>query len=360
MTPIKVLEISLRSDTGGGPKYLFDLAESMRDDPLLELSFAAPMDEPFGPRFKNLASRFFPLRHRSFKVCDFLKLFLFVRKNNIQIIHSHGRGAGIYSRLLKLTGAKVVHSFHGIHREPGWIGQIKFWTDRALNPLTDAFIFVSESEHRAALQAGFRFAVTTEVLYPRGPRPDLGKKAYHQPLRLAGISRYDYAKGIDLLLKNLTLFKQKNPEITWIFSLAGDGDRSLFEIPKEISKQVILLGQVSNPIEFLSSQDIYLANSRWEAFNISVLEAISQGLPALISSVPGHEYFIQQNAALGFNATDPNEFNQKLKALIEGRLLPTPLEAFFKNHSLESMHKNYRRYLIELSKNKLPLPRTPE
>jgi len=313
----RVLLITARSDIGGGPKYTLDFAHALQADSTVYL--ASPNDPPYGSIFSSLAEKYVFIPHRGFSLCAFFRLWRLVKAEKIDIVHSHGRGAGIYSRLLRLTGAKIIHSFHGIHREPTIVGRIKFLIDQILNPFTDGFVFVSESERNEARRCGLGSSRST-IVYPIVRIPKIAQMRIHDKslIQLGSISRFDYSKGVDLLFSNLLYFLKSYPDLQWQFHLAGAGDLKP-NIPHEIQSRVFLHGAISDPYEFLKNLDIYIANSRWESFNITVAEALASHLPTLLSRVSGHEYFINAGVATGFALDDPRDFCEKLLTIIRLR-----------------------------------------
>ena len=47
---------------------------------------------------------------------DIIKLIIFSRKNSIDIIHAHGKGAGLLARIIKIFLNKpLIYTFHGVH-----------------------------------------------------------------------------------------------------------------------------------------------------------------------------------------------------------------------------------------------------
>ena len=47
---------------------------------------------------------------------DIIRLIIFFRKNSIDIIHAHGKGAGLIGRIIKIFLNKpLIYTFHGIH-----------------------------------------------------------------------------------------------------------------------------------------------------------------------------------------------------------------------------------------------------
>ena len=114
----KILFLTLRSDWGGAPKHIDILYKNIGPDFLTY--FAAPISEPYGVSwFESVGKeRFFKLEHRKFSVSKFFELKTFIRDNGIKIVHAHGKGAGLYGRLLKILlsdSIKVIFTFHGLH-----------------------------------------------------------------------------------------------------------------------------------------------------------------------------------------------------------------------------------------------------
>jgi hypothetical protein len=79
---------------------------------------ACPEEPPYYARFVSLvgAGNVYTIPHRQFSVKSVAVLRRAVRDRGIDIIHSHGLGAGLYGRLLAcLSGKPSVHTYHGFH-----------------------------------------------------------------------------------------------------------------------------------------------------------------------------------------------------------------------------------------------------
>ena len=297
--------ISSRSDTGGGPKHLLELSEGINKNyPHIRVSIAAPNDEPFGKKFTgNCSSRIF-IPHRRFSFFKFWELLIFCRENDVDIIHSHGRGAGIYSRLVSLFGKKVIHTFHGIHDEKSFFGRLKTTVDRFLRSLATTYICVSNDEKDFAIAQGFcsidqvnvvhngvdveKIKIDYDSITRDEARGKLGIK--RDQLVYGTLARLNYQKGIDLLIGNTQIKKLENI----LFVVAGEGaerERLEEQLQAVGSGNIILVNQVDHPGVFLKAIDVYFSYSRWEGFPLSVLEALSVGKRCILSNVVGHGDF---------------------------------------------------------------------
>ncbi len=317
-----ILLISARSDLGGGPKHLYELTKGL-DKNLFKISVAAPKQKPFGDLLLNSSSHFLSLPHRFFSLYRFFRILVFCKNLNVSIIHSHGRGAGLYSRLFGLFGFKVVHTFHGVHNEKSIMGQIKLSIDKLLAPLTDRFISVSPEESVKSFNLRVSTLENTQVILNGVPINSINaefesyskqqaREKFSLPVEKeiwGTLARLSYIKGIDLLL-DMPLPQDK------LFVIAGDGeDRELLleKMKSSKNKNIVFLGPTLNPAIFLRSLDGYFSTSRGEGLPLSVLEAMAVGLPCLLSDVEGHQN-LSQGATL-FDLKSPTDFLDKVHSI---------------------------------------------
>ncbi|MCO4795467.1 MAG: glycosyltransferase family 4 protein [Bacteriovoracaceae bacterium] len=317
---INILLITVRSDTGGGPKHVFDLVRTLkRKYQNNQITIASPLSEPYGPKFKNLADKHIEIPHRKFCFFKFFFLLIYCKDKNINLVHSHGRGAGYYSRLLGLFGIKVIHTFHGAHFEKTTIGKLKVFLDRVLKVASNKLINVSHDEYKTSLSMGLTDE-TRACVIPNGIDHIQIKKEYDQQDKVQSrkqfnlpedatiwgtLSRLTYQKGIDLFLNF------KLPKNT-IFAIAGEGEdqeKLKKAIPNDLKDRIIFLGNISEPIKFLSALDGYFSSARWEGLPLSVLEAMSCELPCLLSRVDGHR---ELDGVELYDLNSKDDFQRKL------------------------------------------------
>lgn len=123
-------------------------------------------------------------------------------------------------------------------------------------------------------------------------------------LFVGGLDSAHYFKGIDILLRAFKKFLN-NPELTTLnFQLlvVGDGNlRPSYEnLAKklEIDDKVIFVGAPEDrefPL-FYNLADLFVFSSidRSEAFGLALLEALSSGVPAIVSALPGVRTLIKE------------------------------------------------------------------
>ena len=109
---INILMISSSSDLGGGTKHMFMLGRNLNRQ--FKIFYAVPQNSNFMKDFNSENHIEISERRLSFK--DIIKLKKFIKLNSIDIIHSHGKGAGAIGRFVRiLVNKPLIYTFHGIH-----------------------------------------------------------------------------------------------------------------------------------------------------------------------------------------------------------------------------------------------------
>jgi|GEM_PF-2007878 len=336
---LRVLLITARADIGGGPRHVFDLATQLKASPNsdVEIFIASPDEAPYGPLYKKLAQDFFSLPKRKFSLISFISLLLFCRRNQIQLIHSHGRGAGSYSRLLKFFGFKIVHSFHGLHFQSGVRGKFTLWAEQILSLWTDRFIAVSKGEQKRALDLGIGTVGKLLLIYnglgPLEKSPaSRERNSTSSALIFGTLTRFDPQKGNDLLLVNISKLPKTVLSKTR-FLLAGEGPeeanlRSLIR-QLDLENTVQLIGPVSDPNLFLEKIDVFVSNSRGEGLSYATLEALRSHRPLLLSDVTGHDELKGIHGVLFFGLEDSANFTEQVSKFFSLSMHKTDLPSQF-------------------------------
>jgi glycosyltransferase involved in cell wall biosynthesis len=297
--------ITLRADYGGGPEHLYQLVNSLIGNS--KIYIASPIDFPYWDRYGELVSieNLIAVPHRKFSFSVFKKLVKYIKQHKIDVIHSHGKGAGIYSRLLSLlTGIPCVHSFHGVH-----IGEYnKIQTnlyllfERFLSSLTSRIIATSKSEYKQ---------FSTLKICPEGkialvingvPIPDnkVSSPDYEaQIFKVLTISRFNHQKNTELLIPILLELRDKGYEKKFKFVIAGSGeliqDFKILVNRYALEEMVELLGFVDNPTHLYLDSFAYISTSRWEGMPMAPIYALAHGLPIIASNVEGNRDVVLHN-----------------------------------------------------------------
>ena len=141
-----------------------------------------------------------------------------------------------------------------------------------------------------------KFSVIFNGVNTRKLKKNNYKKIKNKTIYMGMASRIDYGKRHDLLLKITSLLKKKNIKLKLL--IAGDG--KLLKFYKLQTKKLNLGNYISflgdlnenNLIKFYKKLDFYIHLSDNEYKSISILQAMSFGLPILASKI-NNNYFIK-------------------------------------------------------------------
>lgn len=277
--------------------------------------------------------QFIPERKPFTKIRRLAEARRILRKSRPDIIHLHRAGADALIGLPPLDlGIPVVATEHSIFEAFGPPGFIPLTIRRLMARQPDATIAISNMvrdsliSHRVC--AGDRInvihnGVNTEAFSPRTTAPSSG------PLVVGCLGRLEHMKGQHVLLEALTLLP-KNTRQNLRLRIGGDGSArtTLQESSKskDLSDIVEFCGPVADPAEFLHDCDLFVLPSLVEGFGLSLVEAMSTGLPCLASDLPStREIISEEKDGLFFAAGNPAELAAGLSRLAENPELRTRL-----------------------------------
>ena len=345
--------ISVRADHGGGPKHLYQLITHIKND--YNIFIACPNENPYWDKFSEVlgSNNLINIPHRKFSLVHFNSVRKFIKLNNIQFIHSHGKGAGIYSRLLTLlTRTKCIHTFHGIHIDKYNPIQrfIYILLERVLGLLTYKFISVSKSEIET-VNRNLKLNPKKIELIENGV--DIPKRLpetnFNLPFNVLHITRFDEAKNTMLMINIIEELKKTSHLNKFIFSIIGEGpDKNKFKAAiqeKNYSNYVKIIGSIDNISDYYRNTFCYISTSLWEGLPLTILEAMSYGIPVIVTNVRGNNDLVEDNVSgLFFDVNSPADCAANLIRLAEDNKLRKRLsencrELVVNNFSLQTMIK---------------------
>jgi len=287
----KILLITSRADHGGGPKHILNILEHLGGD--FAFFIACPNDYPYYQLFKKYGPCFY-IPHRQISLASIIYLLKKIEKEKIDLIHSHGRGAGLYSRILGLiTKRTVIHTFHGVHYAHLSISAkfIYINLERLLSMFTDAYINVTKSEQAECRKARLFPERKSVIISNAVDIPEHYTRVREKvKFNIINVSRIAFEKGSDILLEIAYYLLKLTSNFKLIIVGNGEFKKKMQEKIKimHLEEYVILLGFRNDINEHLKSADIYISSSRGEAQGIAVLEAMSWAMPVIVSNVIGH------------------------------------------------------------------------
>lgn len=295
----------------------------------------APADGPFFERFRSLGTEVVPLSLNRLAPWTLVAVARLVRQRGIHVIHSHGKGAGLYGRLAACwTGVPALHTFHGIHyaKYPLGLGQVYLWLERRLARWSHAVIHVSESQAREAEALRLADPAKSHVvvngidarevraLAERAPlsREALGLPAEHPVLGC--VARFDRVKGLDVLLEALSRVAARYPKVSLVLVGDGESERKLRGRGAKagLAERLRFTGALADAPRVFPALDLYVTASRGEGLPLSLLEAMACGVPVVATRVTGHVDAVVHGVT-GFltRPGDPGDLADSVARLLE-------------------------------------------
>lgn len=338
-----ILLVSARSDHGGGPRHVLDLLRAFNGQHF-EFFVAAPQQEPYGPKFKSFAIEMVDIPVSKFSTTAFWKIWELVQREKIDVVHSHGSEAGLYSRPLRVVAKiakflfdrlkwliadlpeihvpKVVHTFHGVRREKTSLGRISLALDQALSFTDFTPVFASQSERNDAWKYGCaresqegavienaidftRFIGRNRLAF----KNDSQESATRKLTRVGTFLRPDHSKGPDRFLN----FVRDNRTLAH-FSCVGitkDELGAYGEVPAWLEVH----GRMDEPAPWLQDLDVYVSMARTEGLPLGVLEAMASGCLCVLTEIPAHRDFKMTKSALLFDPSKPETLAREIDFL---------------------------------------------
>lgn len=224
------------------------------------------------------------------------ELFTILKKiDNIDIIHLHSSKAGFLGRIVSFLlgkSKKTIYTTHAISFLRLDVSPKKRKIFIAMEKFASFFggkiIACSQSEKEAIEEQGIK----NVTFINNGIKPLQIKKKINTSDRITIISvgRLSIQKN-PKLFNDIALEFVDNPNIQFIW--CGDG-----ELKSELtSPNIKCTGWIERKkLEiYLANADIYLSTSLWEGLPLSVLEAMSIGLPLLLSNCVGNRDLVKNN-----------------------------------------------------------------
>jgi glycosyltransferase involved in cell wall biosynthesis len=331
--PLRILELIVSTDLGGGPAHVHELIRHLPGSDFA-VTVAGPAGGLYDGLFAESGIRFAHIRTDRLAVRPFLEVLRLIRQDGIDLVHSHGKGAGLYGRLAaRRAGIPAVHTFHGIHHAhyPAGLGRAYLALERGLARITQAIVHVSDSQALEAAGLGLAppgrsYVVVNGIDAARIAGAAMTREAARQFLQLqpealviGTVARFDQVKALDTLLRAFAFVAAVEPAARLV--LLGEGPeasrlRSL-AAALGIEARVRFPGFVAGASRLLPALDLYASASRKEGLPLALLEAMACGLPVVATRVPGHMDVVEQGVTgLLVAPDDPQALGRALRDLM--------------------------------------------
>lgn len=334
MAKLKILHVVDGRFLGGAQVNILTICNNIDKD-LFEVSVAATGGGAFEREAEKAGIPFYPLELPKVLRSRYLKGLLHLqRREEFDLVHTHGGVAGFYGRLLKkhMPQIKVVHTIHGIHylnKDNMFVRGISKTIEQYLVQFTDMTICETENDFRTAI-ANRIAAPDNTVIITNGVNLTRFSNLKKNTALLAklglstdnfvvgNISRFDVQKNQKLIIQAAYYLVKKYPEMRFV--LVGDGKtmNAMKEYARDanLGQYIIFTGERTNLEDFYSIFDIFVLPSLWEGMPIVLLEAMAARKAIVCSNLPNLGEAVKNNySALMIDPHDMDDLFQKISVL---------------------------------------------
>ncbi len=299
-------------------------------------------------------------RHLPDATWNFYKLF---RASRPDIVHLHNSRPTIYAAMAaRVAGvSSIVSTRHGLVAPPHQaVAELKYrvaahFCDWIVG-ICDATVSNLKAIRTAPARKIVRIYNGTKPLR-RATKEEWPEKS---GFTLLYVGRFERVKNHALLLRAFHAALKKMPELRlW---MVGDGsERAAMErLAAElgIGKQVSFWGQQLDVVPFFSAADAFIMSSRSEGLPISLLQAFSLGLPAIVTDVGGMTEVVRlAQAGFTVSAVDPAEMAAAILQMAWSEATRTEFSAnakaaFESRFSLQTMADSYMELYRDTARNR--------
>ena len=218
---------------------------------------------------------------------EFSQILEIIKKNNIHIIHNHGYRATIIGVIAaKLSGIKTVSTQHG------WItGNRKQNLYNKLELIFLGFsdlIFCVSTPIKSILEKK-RIGSENLVFMPNAVSINIlnSNKSLNSNISIGYVGRFSREKGIKYLVDAVVSLSRSNCNLSYIFIGDGPEYNRIKQTIKELKLESVirLRGFINNIEEIYNEIDILVMPSLSEGLPLTLLEAMSRGIPVVATRV---------------------------------------------------------------------------
>lgn len=261
----------------------------------------------------------------------FLRLRKLLKERKIQVVHSHNFSAWLYSSVATRSVGNIVH----VHTEHSGVGVLprRHMVERWLSRLTHHVVAVSKHVHQVMVReigiSRMRVklihnGVNTARFAPNAVTRSVTREALalgDDDIAIGIIARLAPVKNHAHLLRAFASLLNTGHTRAKLLVIGDGPERQKLEALAAqlgIAASTRFLGERRDTEALLNALDIYALSSLSEGMNLTLLEAMSTGLPIVATAVGGNGEIVKDGST-GFlvSLIDLDAMSSRLKQLMD-------------------------------------------
>ena len=312
MKKTKVLHVTYDMRIGGTEMVIKNIIEGS-DKELLDMSIFC-IEEPLGPWGEEMRENGIAIHSQNRKDGFDTSLISGIRKvikeQSIDVLHCHQYTPWVYGVLAAVgLRTKVIFTEHG-----RFYPDSSSWKRRFINPVlaffTDHITAISKATKQALVEFEFLNEKKIEVIYngiqplPKASAEELKElrvslQIPEHHMILGTVARLDPIKNQKMMIDAFNEVLKEQPDTTLI--IVGDGEL-MDALQAQVSElgirdKVIFTGYVTKPGTHIQLFDIFLLSSLSEGTSMTLLEAMSVGVPCVVTDAGGNAEVVEDGVS---------------------------------------------------------------
>lgn len=273
-----------------------------------------------------------------------LALFKLMRQKRFDVVHTHSSKTGVLGRIAAKIARvpKVIHTVHGFAFPAATSKKsyyLYFFLEWFAKFFTDELIVLNEKDREIATN---KLGYAKECVHIIANGVDVDKfipdvtRPTSEKIKIIMVGRLWPQKDPKTLFNAVKQLLDNNVNVSVTY--VGDGElmHQLKKLAQDYTANISFLGWKDNISELLPQHNLFILPSLWEGMPLAILEAMSCGLPCLVTNIPGNNDLVKDgyNGFL-FDVAD----HEKLAVLIKN---------YYDNPEMLLQHaKNARAFVQE-------------
>ena len=354
--PKKILHLTFDMNIGGTEQVIYHLCNGLNAD--LFTCHIACLDGYIGPLGKKLQAENFAVTcfnrkaGLDFKLIKELRTYL--KNHKIDIVHCHQYTPYIYGLFAAtLLNIEVIFTEHGRFYPDSYK-----WKRFLLNPIlslkTKAITSISKATKEALITFENFPKEKIQVIYnglafsPREQTSSTVKNSLgvkESSLLFGTVARLDPIKNQTMMLEALSQLVKKGRECHLI--IVGDGEmrEELESLAQKLNlaNNVTFTGFITEPQKYFQAIDVFLLTSFSEGTSMTILEAMANKKPCIVTDVGGNPELINNNIS---GLVIENDNTEELTAAMEKLISDKEMRVDFGNNAQEHFQKKFTNHAM--------------
>jgi len=249
-----------------------------------------------------------------------------IEEQGVDLLVTHDYKSNFYGHMArKRFKIPQVGYFHGVTSENL---KVKLYNliDRFVLPKLDKVVAVSSMTAQFLKSRGLRaekIEVVANAVDPDTLKPERNdKRDPRRPCQILAIGRFSYEKGFDILMEAVAAVVREAPPFEiLLYGMGPEEDNLRTQVKQlELDQTVKFCGFVDNILPILDESDFMVMSSRSEGMPVVLLEAWSQRVGVLATTVGGIPEMIESGSnGLLVEPENVPQLSEKLRWAVENR-----------------------------------------